>query len=84
LVQQRGRYRSRSMMACPLALAYTSKTMTWAFSTRPAVQVYWRCTPDRVGAVLEVAALVDDQHRLGVAQVGDQPVADVVAHLVLS
>src|SRR6266508_1116888 len=38
--------------------------------------------PDSGGALLEVAGLVDDQHRLGVAQVLGDIVAEVVAHLV--
>jgi hypothetical protein len=44
-IQARGRYSSRSTTACPARLAYTRQTATWAFSTRPAVPVYWRCTP---------------------------------------
>jgi hypothetical protein len=44
-VQPRGTYSSRSTTPCPAGLAYTSKTATWAFSTRPAVPVYWRWTP---------------------------------------
>jgi hypothetical protein len=34
--------------------------------------------PDRGGALLEVAGLVNDQHRPGVAQVLDHTVADVI------
>src|SRR5215203_2219060 len=45
LVQDRGRYSSRSITACPASVAYTRYTATWAFSMRPAVPVYWRCTP---------------------------------------
>ena len=44
-VQSLGGYSSRSITPCPAGLAYTSKTATWAFSTRPAVPVYWRLTP---------------------------------------
>jgi hypothetical protein len=45
-----------------------------------------RCTgaaPHRGGAFLEVASLIDDQHRLGVAQVLDHIGAHVVANRIL-
>jgi hypothetical protein len=38
---------------------------------------------DRGGALLEVAGLVDDQHRLRVAQVLDHIVADVIADRIV-
>ncbi len=44
-VQDRGRYSSRSISACPDREAYDKNTATWQFSTRPAVPEYWRCTP---------------------------------------
>src|ERR1700741_5399117 len=43
--QLRGRYRARSISACPRGAAYVRYTATWEFSTRPAVPLYWRCTP---------------------------------------
>jgi hypothetical protein len=45
--------------------------------------VYWRCTPDRVGALLEIPRLVDHQHRGGVAEMLDQVGAEVVADPVV-
>jgi hypothetical protein len=63
-------------------VAYTSQTATWAFSTLPAVPVYWRC-PHRGGALLQIAGLVDDQHRLRVAEVLHEVGAHVVADRVL-
>ena len=39
--------------------------------------------PDGGGALLEVAGLVHHQHRLGVAQVLSDVVANVIAHLVV-
>ena len=44
---------------------------------RPAVPVYWRCTPGSC-ALLEVSRLVHDQHRARVAQVLD----DIAAHVL--
>jgi hypothetical protein len=40
----------------------TRWTATWAFSMRPAVPVSWRCTPNRLAALLEIPVLVNDQH----------------------
>jgi len=70
------------MIACPLLVAYTRYTATWAFSIRPAVPVYWRCTPTVV-CLLEIASLIDDQHRLVLAQVLDEVGAHVIADCVL-
>jgi hypothetical protein len=39
--------------------------------------------PHRLDALLEIPGLVDDQHRLGVAQVLDQVVAEVIADPVV-
>src|SRR5438874_1963022 len=40
-----GRYNARSSRARPLSVAYPRNTPTWQFSTRPAVPLYWRATP---------------------------------------
>src|SRR4029077_13179294 len=44
-VHDLGRYRARSMRACPRGAASVRYTATWEFSMRPAVPLYWRCTP---------------------------------------
>jgi hypothetical protein len=45
---------------------------------RPAVPVYWRCTPVVAVPFLEVSRLVHDRHRARVAQVLD----DIAAHVL--
>jgi hypothetical protein len=47
------------------------------------VPVYWRCTPTVWVPFFEIAGLVDDQHRLGVAKALDQVGAEVVADAVV-
>jgi hypothetical protein len=50
---------------------------------RPAVPVYWRCTPTVLVPFFEIAGLIDDQHRPVLPQVLHHIVAQVIAHLVL-
>src|SRR5512132_4246671 len=57
--------------------------LSWAFSTRPAVPVYWRWTPTVVVPFFRSPGLVDDQHRLEVAQVFGDIVADVITDRVV-
>ncbi len=52
-------------------------------STRPAVPVYWRCTPTVRVPFFRSPVSSDDQGRLGVAKAVDHVVADIVADLVL-
>ena len=47
---------------------------------RPAVPLYWRCTPTECSALLDVPGFVKDQDRVGVAEGVDDVVAQVVAH----
>ena len=49
---------------------------------RPAVPLYWRCTPTVCGALLHVAGLVDHQDRARVAERVDDVVAQIVADRV--
>src|SRR6185436_3917711 len=45
LAQLSGRYNSKSIGACCVALATSKLTPTWQFVILPAVPVYCRCTP---------------------------------------
>ena len=49
---------------------------------RPAVPVYWRCTPTECDALLHVAGLVDHQDRAGVAEGVDDVVTQIIADRV--
>jgi hypothetical protein len=51
----------------------------WAFSIRPAVPVYCRCTPDGADALVQVAGLIHDQHRVIVGQVPGHVAAQIAA-----
>ena len=62
----------------PVGAAYARYTATWEFSIRPAVPVYWRCTPTVWAALLQVAGLVHHQHRVRIAEVVDDVAAQVV------
>jgi ribosome-associated toxin RatA of RatAB toxin-antitoxin module len=57
--------------------------MTWAFSTRPQVPVCWRCTPTILAPFLWSPVLSMTSTPIGLAELLDYVVADVVAHGVL-
>src|SRR5579875_159327 len=85
-VQDRGRYSSRPVSACPRRLAQDRNTATWQFSTRPAVPEYWRCTPALAVpfltspvSSLDVASLINYEHGIRAAQVLDDIPAQVIA-----
>jgi hypothetical protein len=67
------------MMAWPLLLASTRKTATWAFSMRPAVPAYWRCTPTVAVPFFRSPVSSMTSTAAGSAEVLDEVVADVVA-----
>ena len=77
-----GRYSAQSSKACPRGAAYVRYTATWEFSTRPAVPLYWRCTPTLCTPIFPIAGFVDHQDRDSVAEglydVATQIVKDII------
>ncbi len=70
------------MRRCGSTKALESLGATCAFSIRPAVPVYWRCTPTVHTPSFRSPGLVDPQHRIAVAEMAGNVVAQVVAHSV--
>ena len=77
-----GRYSSRSRKARPWLLAYPRNTPIWQFSMRPAVPLYWRCTPTDLVPFFRKPVSSTIKHAGRIAQVLGHVRPQVIAHRV--